>query len=103
MVAARAGIARSPLERALGFMFFTKIAEDDARYFEGCSALHMLFVLTPLDIVFLERDGTVSEIHERVAPFRPAVVAREGYSALELAPGRAAAADIRLGDTLRFV
>ena len=41
----------------------------------GCSAVHTLFVLAPIDIVFCSSNGTVLRAVTACPPFRPGIAA----------------------------
>jgi len=68
---------------------------------DPCSSIHMFFMRFPIDVVFLDRDGTVVKIVHAIKPWRVAMGAG-GKKALELPAGTAAAAGIEPGDQLTF-
>lgn len=64
-----------------------------------CAAIHTFFMRFPIDVVFVERDGTVAKVCSRIRPWRMAV-AFGAFAAIELAAG--GARDTAVGDPLRL-
>jgi Uncharacterized conserved protein len=54
----------------------------------------------PLDMLFIQRDGTISHIHRKAVPFSQTIIDSRGpvYFVLELNGGRAASLGIEVGD-----
>jgi uncharacterized membrane protein (UPF0127 family) len=90
-------IADTPLSRMRGLLGRTELAEDEGLLLRPASSIHTWFMCFPIDAVFLDRDGRVLRVAERVRPWR--VAARRGArSVLELAAGGAARAGVRERD-----
>ena len=64
-----------------------------------CSAVHTAFMRFPLDLLFLDRAGTVLKTASGVRPWRIRAAWR-GFAVVELAAGVLAATDSRRGDTV---
>lgn len=89
------------LRRLRGWMGRRTIDPEEAFYLPRASAVHTFFMRTPIDVVFLDGRGTVLAVRPALAPWRVAAcVGAAGI--LELAPGRAGAAGVRVGDRLRI-
>ena len=54
----------------------------------------------PLDMLFIQRDGTISHIHRKAVPFSQTIISSRGpvHFVLELNGGRAASLGIEVGD-----
>jgi tetratricopeptide (TPR) repeat protein len=66
-----------------------------------CNAVHTCLMRAPIDVVFLDRDGVVLAVRERLAPWRFAQCLRARHT-LELAAGAIAALGLRAGERLRW-
>ena len=98
---ARVWRAASAWERARGLLGRPRLAADEALLIERCSSVHTFGMRYAIDLAFLDRDGKVLRVVERVRPLRFA--ARFGArTTLEMAPGAAAALGLRPGDRLRW-
>lgn len=100
VVADRVREARSFPARLAGWMGRAEVRPDEALYLPGCASVHTCFMRTPIDVLFLDRAGTVLAVRERLPPWR--LAARVGaWGVMELAPGRAGALGIEAGSRLR--
>lgn len=92
--------ADSPASQAVGLMFRRTIPEDYALLMDFSKmkyrGIHSVFVLKPIDVVWLEGE-TVVQV-KRLRPFLGAGIAASDR-VIEL-PAGAAAADIEPGDTI---
>jgi uncharacterized membrane protein (UPF0127 family) len=104
-------LAQSPEEISQGLMFRASLAEDRGMLFlfeePRMPSFWMKNTLIPLDIVFLDGDGTVVDVaHDaRPCPAEPCphyVSARPALATLELAAGSARAHGIVAGARIRF-
>jgi uncharacterized membrane protein (UPF0127 family) len=100
-------MALSPDQQTTGEMFRTKIPEDGGMLFDWGSPresqMWMRNTLVPLDMVFINADGTIRSIAENTTPRSLAVIDSRGpvRATLELATGTTAKLDIRVGDTVK--
>jgi uncharacterized membrane protein (UPF0127 family) len=100
-------IARTEKERAQGLMYRDKLAPDAGMLFiyptDRPVAFWMRNTLIPLDMLFIERDGTIFSIAERAVPLSEATIPSGGAIAavLELNGGTVAHLGIRPGDRIR--
>lgn len=97
-------IADTPEERATGLMNRTSLPQDagmlfvfdgdDRRYF------YMKNTLIPLDMIFIDSNLTIIDIHENATPLREDTIASSGPCkyVLEVNGGLCAADDIDIGD-----
>ena len=94
-------------QQIVGEMFRTKVPEDGGMLFDWGyahdSQMWMRNTLVPLDMVFINPDGTIRSIAENTTPRSLAVIDSHGpvRATLELAAGVTAKLDIRVGDTVK--
>ena len=91
-------------QQTVGEMFRTKVPEDGGMLFDWGtpqrSRMWMRNTLVPLDMVFINPDGTIRWIAENTTPRSLTVIDSHGpvRATLELAGGVTAKLDIRVGD-----
>jgi uncharacterized membrane protein (UPF0127 family) len=101
-------MALTPEQQEIGEMFRTVVPEDDGMLFVWSavqeSQMWMKNTLVPLDMVFINADGTIRAIAENTVPRSLATVDSRGpvLATLELAGGVTAKLNIKVGDTLQF-
>ena len=94
-------------QQIVGEMFRTSVPADGGMLFDWGyardSQMWMRNTLVPLDMVFINADGTIRAIAENTTPRSLAVIDSRGpvRATLELAGGAAAKLDIRVGDTVK--
>lgn len=69
---------------------------------EPCNQIHTCFMSTPIDTVYLNREGIVLRVDSAVVPGRFCKLQRGAAKVLELPPDTAAAIGIREGCQLSF-
>lgn len=74
---------------------------SEALLITPCASIHTCGMGYPIDVVFIDRQGTVLSVHEAVGPWRFRAQ-RRARSALELAAGGVRALAIKRGDRLRW-
>lgn len=94
-------------QQIVGEMFRTSVPEDGGMLFDWGfahdSQMWMRNTLVPLDMVFINADGSIRAIAENTTPRSLAVIDSHGpvRATLELAGGLTAKLDIRVGDTVK--
>jgi uncharacterized protein len=94
-------------QQTVGEMFRTTVPDDGgmlfAWNFPRNSQMWMRNTLVPLDVVFINADGTIRSITENTTPRSLAIIDSHGpvRATLELAAGVTAKLDIRVGDTVK--
>jgi len=97
-------MALKPAQQITGLMFRTSVASDGGMLFDwGAprdSQMWMKNTLSPLDMVFINQDGTIRSIVENTVPESLAVIDSRGpvRATLELAAGTAERLGLRVGD-----
>jgi len=100
-------MALTEAQQTVGEMFRTSVPPDGGMLFDWGyprpSQMWMRNTLVPLDMVFINTDGTIRAIAEHTTPRSLAVIDSHGpvRATLELAAGTTAKLDIRVGDTVR--
>ncbi|WP_432382445.1 DUF192 domain-containing protein [Duganella sp. P38] len=82
-------IARSFRQRLLGLLGRRALAPDEALLLLPCSNIHTAWMRFAIDVVFLDREGTILSVSPDVRPWRTAAT-WHAHSCLELASGAAA-------------
>jgi uncharacterized protein len=79
--------AIGPIARTIGLLGRSKMDDDEALWFDSCSAIHTLGMRMPIDVLFLDHDATVIRVVRRAKPWLPWIGARRARNVLELAGG----------------
>ena len=103
-------IARADSFRArfMGLMGRRSIDPDEGLFIPRTSSIHMFFMRTPIDCVFLaqrDADGhqTIVGLRRRLRPWRGIVwYVRRAHDVIELAPGAIDRARLVVGDEIRL-
>jgi uncharacterized membrane protein (UPF0127 family) len=94
-------------QQTVGEMFRPSLPEDGGMLFDWGkpreSNMWMRNTLAPLDMIFIDTDGTIHAIAENTVPESLAVISSRGpvRATLEVAAGTAARLNIRVGDKVR--
>jgi uncharacterized membrane protein (UPF0127 family) len=97
-------MAIAPEQQITGLMFRPSVPEDGGMLFDWGrpeeSDMWMRNTIAPLDMVFINADGTIRHIAEHTVPRSLATIASGGpvRATLELAAGTTARLNIRVGD-----
>ena len=108
VVVARIRRADSFRDRFFGLMGRPQIDPDEGVVFPNTTSIHMLFMRTPIDCLFLaapDGDGrqAIVALRRRLRPWRGVVwYVRGARDCVELAPGAIDRAKLVLGDLVRL-
>lgn len=100
-------IARTPQQQALGLMYRTELAPDHGMLFIHDRArvvtMWMKNTYIPLDMVFINADGTVHHIARRTEPHSEAMISSNGpvKAVLEIGGGEADRYGLKPGDVVK--
>ncbi|MHB8393671.1 MAG: DUF192 domain-containing protein [Candidatus Dormibacteria bacterium] len=103
---ARVAIARSVMSRFMGLMGRAQLAPDQGLWLIPCRSIHMFFMRAPIDVAFVNRQGSVVRTVAGMRPWslRPLSVTvmpvKGAHSTLELAPGTLARLKVEVGTQL---
>jgi uncharacterized membrane protein (UPF0127 family) len=99
-LAQQAEVARGPLRRGLGLMGRRGWAVSDGLVLERCGSIHTFFMRMPIDVVYLDRDGTVLRADGAMAPWRIGPIVRRARTVLELPAGTITRTGTQPGDAV---
>jgi uncharacterized membrane protein (UPF0127 family) len=88
------------LWRARG-MIFRRFDDFDGLVFDRCSSIHMMFMLIPLDIIFVDHENRICGLRKNLKPWRMAMQ-RGARMTIELPAGVIEASRCEVGDDLRI-
>ena len=100
-------MALTPEQQTVGLMFRPSVPADGGMLFDwGAprdSAMWMRNTISPLDMLFINADGTIRRVAEDTVPGSLASIESRGpvRATLELAAGTAKRLDIRVGDKVQ--
>lgn len=106
IVAANVELARSIVKQLLGLMFRRTMPEDfalilDLRW-EQYIGIHMLFVLFPIDLAFLDGNRQIVDLRHLRPWIGVARSRRPARFAIELPVGTIGRAGLKVGDSLEW-
>lgn len=99
--------ANTILKQVIGLMFRKSVPDSYAMVFEtrfdNRDGLHMLFMHFPIDVVFLDRDKRILEIHRDLKPWTGLAFSKKPFRyAVELPAGASERAALKEGDRLTW-
>lgn len=100
-LATHARWAKRPWERLRGLLGRRSLADGEALIFPGAGAIHTWFMRFAIDVVFLDREGTVVKVARELPPFR-FTATRRASMCLELPPGTVKRTGTARGDQITF-
>lgn len=99
-LAGNVAVADSAYARIMGLMG-CRIDHDEGLLIIPCNGIHMFFMLTAIDAVFVSREWRVVRVVRELKPWRMVPFVYKAHAVLELYPG--AARDVQIGDVLTLV
>jgi uncharacterized membrane protein (UPF0127 family) len=101
VVAHQVGRADNPIARLCGLLGKKSLEAGHGIWFVPCASVHSLFMQFDFDVAFLDKQGRVLRIFERVRPWLLMTPYVKGaHIALELEAGAFAQAGVQVGDVL---
>ena len=97
-VADRVEVAGRLPARLAGLMLRRSFPPGSALVIPKCRQVHTCLVRFPIDLIFLDADGRVLGLEERVAPWRVSGFYRNASRAVELPSGAIRSAGVEVGD-----
>lgn len=98
VIATRARMAETWLDRTIGFLARKSIHPEEALWLTPCASFHTLGMQQPLDVVFLDAENRVVRVLCSVPRNRFPIVCRGAVSVVEFAPGALTRSDVLIGD-----
>jgi uncharacterized membrane protein (UPF0127 family) len=102
VVCDRCEIADGPVTRARGLLGRNGLDQGEGLLLKPTFSIHTFFMRFPIDVVFLDKTGSVVDVVGRLRPWRAATRIR-ARAALELAAGEADRLGIQVGERLEAV
>lgn len=96
MVRLRIGIASTFLRRLSGLLFRRPLHRNEGLLITHCSSVHMFGMRYGIDVVWLDRSGSILKCTAGLKPWR-ASACKGAWAALEMAEGTIARLDLRPG------
>jgi hypothetical protein len=103
MVATRARVASSLMDRTVGLLRTPEVLPGEGLWIERTPSIHMFFMRYPIDAVFVNKDRRVTKVVPNLRPWRVVWWAPRARDCLELRGGAAAESGTQVGDELRLV
>lgn len=103
VVGDRIRVARALTERNVGLLRTPHLAPGEGLWIERSPSIHMFFMRYPIDAVFVDAHGRVTQVVPGLKPWRVVWWARGARDCLELPAGTAAASRTQAGDELQRV
>jgi len=98
-------LCRSVFSKAVGLMFSSGLDDKSIVFVFGREktvSLHMLFVLFPIDVIFLNKSKKVVEIKENLRPWSFYVPRNKAIYVVEAPAGTARKSSTAVGDRIGF-
>ena len=93
-------VALGFFERFLGLMGRKDMPSEEALLFPRCNSIHTFFMRFPIDVILLDKEGTVVEIIPAMAPWRMILPRFKAKHVIEMRAGRAGELGIERGNRL---
>jgi len=91
------------VSRLVGLLGRRRLRPGEALWLEPCAAVHTAFMLFAIDVAFVDRDGVVLAVAERLRPWRAVGPHRGAFACVELEPGALARAGVAVGHRLALM
>jgi uncharacterized membrane protein (UPF0127 family) len=99
VVCERCTVADTMFTRMRGLLGRRELPAGEGMLIRPAPSVMTFFMLFPIDVVFLDRDGNVLKVREHMKPWRTASC-RRAHMTLELAAGEAGRRGVAPGDRL---
>lgn len=102
-VADRVRVADSFWSRFRGLMLSPKPAEGEGLLIQPCNSIHMMFMLYPIDAIFIDAGNKIKALYESLSPWTGlSGWHRDVSSVIELTSGTINKTGVRIDDVLRM-
>jgi len=88
-------------KRLTGLMTFKTMKSSEGMLLTPCSDIHTCFMKFPIDVICLDNNLTILEVHCNIKPWRFIMGCKNTVSILEVPVG--VASSLRIGDQLKIV
>ena len=101
VVASVVEVANTRATRRRGLLGRDGLDQTAAMVLSPCCSIHTAFMRFPIDVAFVDREGTVMRIVPDLGPWRMAIAVR-AHAVVEFAGGCLSRRDLQVGDRLYF-
>jgi uncharacterized membrane protein (UPF0127 family) len=99
----RVEVANTSMRRLFGLLGRRGLDCGQGLWIKPSSGVHTMGMMFPIDVVGLDRKGTVIKLWRDLVPFRVTSVSLKLQSVIELPAGQIHESGLQLGDTLTFI
>ena len=99
----RVEVADTSMRRLFGLLGRRGIDAGEGLWIMPSSGVHTMGMMFPIDVVGLDRKGTVLKLWQNLVPFRVTSVSLKMHSVIEMKSGWIAENGIRVGDTIKMI
>lgn len=85
-----------------GLMFYPQMPGIDGLLLYPCNAVHMFGMRFALSLIYLERDGRILRLMDRITPNRIGPIVKGAYYVLETQPGWPSQKQLNCGERLEW-
>lgn len=89
VLVAKLQVADSFWRRLLGWQFRARVDQDAGLLLSPCRSIHTCWMRFAIDLLWLDQQGVILQVHHRVRPWRIALAPRGAFAVVELPVGRA--------------
>ena len=100
VIAANAEAADTALKRMAGLLGREALNAGEALVITPCQSIHMLFMKFAIDVIFIDRQGTVVGLCSNIRPFQFSPLFFKAHSAIEVPTGTICSTKTCLGDKI---
>lgn len=86
----------------MGLLPRSSLGENEGLWIESCNSIHTFFMRFPIDVAFLDSQGTVVAMYENLRPWRLTFIHFSAKSVLETAAGQMHKKKIQKGKVLKL-
>ncbi len=98
----RGSVAASPWARMRGLLGRPPLQSGEGLLLRGEKAIHTFGMGYPIDILFLDRSGSIVQLYHSMVPLRASPLVWQAENVLELPPGTLIQTGTCLGDRIAF-
>jgi uncharacterized membrane protein (UPF0127 family) len=92
--------ADTHMSRLRGLLGRMKLRTDEGLWIVPCQGIHTIGLLFPIDVIYLDANGRVIHIIERLGPFRVSSIRIHSHSLLQLPTRAIYSSNTEIGDQL---
>lgn len=89
-------------ERMRGLLFRKKLTSDQGLWIQPCNSIHTFFMTFPIDVIFMDKSGTVIKVSENIPAWRMSGNVK-AVAVMELLAGTVKSLGIKAGRQYQWV